>query len=287
MSQVPHTPDYLVVGHLTIDLLPDDRAAPGGTAFYGAVTAQRLGYRAGMLTATPTPEIAPPEVAVCAVPSPTASTFAHRYTEGRREQLVHGIAAPIRLADLPEPWRAAPVVHLGPVIGEVDMELAFAFPRAVIGATPQGWMRTVDAPLPAPMHPASWRPSMELLRRLDLIVLSEEDLVGDQGAAAAFARHCRCVALTRGAAGITLYIAGEPRHLPAAPASPVDTNGAGDVFAAAMLLQLSETGDPLTSARFAAAAAALAVEARGAAGIPTRGAVFQRMRRPRVGGTQS
>jgi sugar/nucleoside kinase (ribokinase family) len=278
MSSFAPAPDYLVVGHLTQDLLPDGGAAPGGTVYYGALTAARLGYRAGVLTAAAAWSALPPGVDVAVAPSGATSTFAHSYVGGRRQQLVHAVAAPITPAHLPDHWRAAPVVHLGPVLDEVSEELAFAFPGALVGATPQGWMRRLDGPLPAPMRPVPWRPSGELLRRLDLLVLSVEDLDGDEATAAAYARHCPCVALTHGGAGVTLFVDGEPHHIPAAPARVVDTNGAGDVFAAAMLLQLFETGDPLAAARFGAAAAALAVEARGVAGIPSRAAVFRRLR---------
>jgi sugar/nucleoside kinase (ribokinase family) len=273
-----HTPDYVVVGHLTRDILPGGASAPGGTVFYGSIAASRLGYRAGMVTAGAGPDAAPAGVEVAAAPSEAGSVFAHSYVDGHREQLVHSVAAPIAAEHLPDAWRAAPLAHIGPVIGEVAEELVHAFPRALVCVTPQGWMRRFEGPPPAPMRATPWRPSAGLLRRIDLLVLSVDDLAGDEGAAASYAHHCPCVALTRGGDGITVLAGGETLHLPAAPAAVVDTNGAGDVFAAAMLLQLFETGDVVQAARFAAAAAALACEGRGAAGISTRAGVFARMR---------
>lgn len=271
-------PEYVVVGHLTRDLLPDGSSAPGGTVFYGSIAAARLGYRAGILTAGAGRDSAPPGIELVEAPSAAGSVFAHSYVDGRREQLVHSVAAPITAEHLPDAWRAAPLAHIGPVIGEVAEELVYAFPRALVGVTPQGWMRRVDGPLPAPMRAVSWHPPAELLRRIDLLVLSVDDLAGGEGVVADYARHCPCVALTRGGDGITLLARGETFHVPAAPAAVVDTNGAGDLFAAAMLLQLFETGDPVQAARFAAAAAALACEGRGTSGISTRAGVFARMR---------
>ena len=276
MNQPP--PDYLVVGHLTQDLLPDGGASPGGTVFYGALTAERLGYSAGMLTAAAGWAGVPPQIQVAAAPSSVSSTFAHSYLDGRREQLVHSLAPSIRPDHVPDHWRAAPIVHLGPVIGECDEALITAFPGALLGATPQGWMRRLDGPLPAPMRPIPWLPGPALLRCIDLLVLSVEDLDGNESLVAHYAAHCPCVALTRGADGITLYMGGTPQQVPASPARVIDTNGAGDVFAAAMLLQLFETGDPVQAARFAAAAAAVAIEGRGASAIPTRAGVIQRLR---------
>ena len=43
-------PGYVVVGHITRDLLSTGDSRMGGTATYAAVTAARLGYRVGVLT---------------------------------------------------------------------------------------------------------------------------------------------------------------------------------------------------------------------------------------------
>ena len=44
------TPQYLVIGHICADLLPDGSVVLGGTALYSALTAARLGWRVGVLT---------------------------------------------------------------------------------------------------------------------------------------------------------------------------------------------------------------------------------------------
>ena len=46
---------------------------------------------------------------------------------------------------VPDAWRLAPLVLLAPLAGEVDPELAGAFPAARVAATPQGWLRQWDA----------------------------------------------------------------------------------------------------------------------------------------------
>ncbi len=58
--------------------------------------------------------------------------------------------------------------------------------------------------------------------------------------------------------------------MPAFPATERDPTGAGDVFAAALLVRLHETGDPLDAARFAARVAAASIEGRGVSMVPTR-----------------
>lgn len=59
--------------------------------------------------------------------------------------------------------------------------------------------------------------------------------------------------------------AAEPLRLPAPPVRPVDTNGAGDTHFGAFLAALSRGDPPVEAARYANAAAALAVTREGAA----------------------
>lgn len=220
-----------------------------------------------------------PRVTIAGASGSVTTTFENRYTTTGRRQWLHALAPPVRLEHLPAAWRAAPVVHLAPVAGEVDLAWATAFPHALVGVTPQGWLRAWDAPLPAPVRPAPWRPAPALLRHVDLMVLSIEDVGGDEAMARHYARLCPLVAVTRGAAGATLYVAGEPRPVPPFPAVERDPTGAGDVFAAALLLRLWETGDALAAATYASAAAACAVEGHGLAALPDRIAVERRLLR--------
>lgn len=269
-------PQYLVIGHVTRDLLPGGGEAPGGTARYAAAVAACLGLRAAVLTAGDPAELPPPPAGVLqhGSPSPRLTTFENRYEPGGRRQWLHAVGAPIELAALPAAWRAAPIVHLAPVVAELDLAAALeVFAGALVGVTPQGFMRRWGAALPAEVHPAPWRPPAELLRRIGLLVMSIEDLAGDEAAALAYAAHCPLVALTRGAAGATLYVDGTAQQIAPFVVDEVEPTGAGDVFACAMLARLRETGDPREAARFASAAAALAVEGPGLGRLRGRAAV--------------
>jgi sugar/nucleoside kinase (ribokinase family) len=271
-------PDYLLLGHFTRDVLPDGTTAPGGTSLYASFAAQRLGRRVAVVSApAELPSDLPDTIAVAFHPSPTPPTFENQYTPQGRRQILHAASEPIALDDIPVEWRAAPIVHLGPVLGETPEDLAYAFPGALLGVTPQGWMRAWGPEFPGLVTYRSWRPPEALLRRIDALVLSIEDVKGDEALVAGWARHCRLVALTRGANGATLFIAGEPHHVNAFPATERDPTGAGDVFAAALLVRLHEMGDPLEAARFAACVAAGSVEGRGASRIPSRAEVEGRL----------
>ena len=265
---VPH---YLAIGHITRDLLPDGSSTAGGTALYTAITAERLGVQAAILTsAAHFPEQLPPSIAFVSAPTNRTATFENRYTAEGRQQWLHDEAPPIRINDIPGSWLEAPLVHLGPVLHECTLEYLAAFPRARVIATPQGWMRRWQHPLPAPITYHPWQPDPALLARLNALVLSIEDVRGDEAIVQEYARHCPLVALTRSAKGATLYINGQPHAIPPRPSVERDPTGAGDVFAAAFLIRLHETDDPIAAATFAAEIAGMSVEGPGVSAIPQR-----------------
>ncbi|MCG8353567.1 MAG: PfkB family carbohydrate kinase [Chloroflexales bacterium] len=270
-------PDYLVIGHITRDLLPSQQTASGGTVLYAATTAHRLGFRSAVFTAADNcPDTMP--FAVNCLSSPVTSTFENRYHNGTREQIVHTIATPLDLDYLPQAWRTASVVHLGPILHECQLDIVNAFPNALIGVTPQGWMRRWNRRLPSAIQRIRWQPDSALLQRINLLVLSIEDVGGDESLVVNYAQDCRLVALTRGVNGLTLYREGVSQDIPAAPATEVDPTGAGDVFAAAMLVSLYETGNAVQAAHFAAKVAARSVEGFGVDAVPTREQIDTHMR---------
>jgi sugar/nucleoside kinase (ribokinase family) len=268
--------DYLMLGHFTRDVLPDGSTTPGGTSLYAALTAHCLGRNVGVVSApAELPAGWPDPIQIVFHPSPAPPTFENRYMPEGRQQTLHSASQPITLDVIPEAWRTAPLIHLGPVLGETPEQLVDAFPHALLGVTPQGWMRTWDEPLPGPVLYRPWQPKPGVLERIDALVLSIEDVRGDEALVAGYARHCALVALTRGAQGSTLFLRGVPHHIPAFPAVERDPTGAGDVFAAALLIRLRETGDPLDAARFASYVAARSVEGAGISRIPSRGEIEQ------------
>lgn len=264
-------PDYLLLGHFTRDVLPDGSIAPGGTAIYAALTAHRLGRNAGIVSARAMlPAQWPDAIKLAFIEEMDTPIFENRYTPAGRVQILHAESGAITLENVPPAWRDARVVHLGPILAETPEQLAYAFPNALLGMTPQGMMRSWDPALPGAISYRAWEPPPRLLERINALVMSIEDVRGDEERARSYARHCPLVVLTRGAAGSTLFINGQPHTIAAYPATERDPTGAGDVFAAALLVRLDETGDPIEAANFAAYVAARSVEGIGPSAIPTR-----------------
>ncbi|MCZ7436160.1 carbohydrate kinase family protein [Micromonospora sp. WMMC241] len=94
----------------------------------------------------------------------------------------------------------------------------------------------------------------------DLVFVSDVQL-GERAGKAAAALAPRTVLVTGGAAGATLHTPdAPPAHVPAAtpPAPVVDTNGAGDAFAAGLVAARLRGAAPPDAARYAARVAAAA-----------------------------
>ncbi len=101
-----------------------------------------------------------------------------------------------------------------------------------------------------------------------LAELTGEAALGDQLRAVA-ARGPAVVAATRGAAGVTAWIAGERVDRPAPAVDAVDTTGAGDVFHGAFAHAWLDGRSPVACLDFAAAVAAASCTALGGrAGVP-------------------
>jgi sugar/nucleoside kinase (ribokinase family) len=275
----PRIPAYLVIGHVTRDLLPDGTFRSGGTATYSGLTAARLGLRVGVVTSAegsfPLFEGLPTVDVRCRLAQHT-STFENIYFAGKRRQYIRAVADPLTLDDVPSEWREARIVHLGPVAQEVDPRLAEAFPGALLGVTPQGWMRRWDAE--GLVSPIEWAHAECVLAVADVVILSLEDLRGDRQPLERYRRQARTLILTIGREGAIVYSCGREERVPAYVVEEVDPTGAGDLFATGYLIRLLETGDVIEAARFANCVASFAVEAVGPANIPSREQVEERMR---------
>lgn len=279
------TPEFLVVGHVVQDLAAEgDSWRLGGAVSYASLLARNLGLKTAALTScspdVPLVELLP-GIELRVVPSERTTQMRNVYdAEGRREQWAPQRAQTLTAADLPDAWREARIVLLGPVAGEIDESLATAFgEKSVVGIGAQGWLREIGADQRVrPVLPRDWR-ATPLLEAAQALFLSDEDvpLEDAPAALAEWSTHVDVVAFTRGYGGADVCYHGEWRKLEAFQAQPVDLTGAGDVFATGFLVRYAETGDPWEAARFGSCAASLAIEGVGVEGVPSREAIDGRL----------
>jgi 1D-myo-inositol 3-kinase len=265
-------PDFVVVGHVCQDLLPNGGLNLGGSVSYAATTALRLGYQVGVVTsAGPDLDVsqALPGAEVVCTPAASTTLFENIYLDGGRKQFLHRRADVITCAQIPSPWHRAPMAYLGSIDQEIDESVFHCFAQNVlVGVMPQGFFRRWDER--GQVHFTEWKPSEAVLRRVNLLVISELDVPKPLELVRDWGRFVDTIVVTHAERGATVYRAGESCHYPARPTRQVDPTGAGDVFAAAFLIRFSEIMDPCQSAIFANVVASFSVEKPGLAGIPLR-----------------
>jgi len=295
---------------------------------FAALTASRLGLRSALVTSGPLDVVQALHqtlkgIEIQVIPSTEATIFENIYSSGVRRQYLRGRAMPLTLDAVPVRWRAAPVILLAPLAAEIGPELPAALSRSpgrLVAATPQGWLRHVDAG--GEVSPAPFDLAGRILPHLDVMVLSYEDILQTSASwplsklpkvssgqpvepsfsagqdppenhvtwdgrdranmlLSSWSRIVPLVVVTCGASGAVLFRDGQvPQEFPGYPAHEVDPTGAGDVFAAAFLVKLYRTGDALLAMDFANRVAACSIEQVGVDGIPTSQAVLARFGTP-------
>lgn len=275
------TPTFLAVGHFCYDVSPSGYVL-GGSAAYSTITARNLGCRARAITAVGSdfdPENPTLDgVEVIYQESSNTTIFENRYgADGGREQLILSLGSRLKPQVIASDSRNAEIAYLCPIADEVDPDCIHSLNSAVIGVTPQGWMRQLDGDSQA-VRPKRWDSAPAILPYADVLILSDEDLISYPDELQKYIELTRIVVLTKGRYGAKLYENGQALDSQAYPANEVDPTGAGDVFAAAFLIKYLETRVPQEALNFAHCAASFAVEGKHTTNIPTLDSIHCRLK---------
>lgn len=275
----------LSVGHVTHDRYGDATRA-GGSAFFGARAMRSLGARSLLATVVGTDfehwsELRGLDVTLDVAGATT--TFENTYPEGRpRVQRLAAVAPPVLPGRLPRAFRRADVLFLAPVAGELLLApwLA-AIDASIVGLGIQGLLKSpgeTDEHGCRSIVPCPFRVEPAILRRLDVVFVSEEDLAL-LAAPALLQELLRCVPIvvvTRGALGSRIFHLGREDRVGTFPALAKDPTGAGDTFAGAFLFALAQGLVPVEAARLASAAASIVIEADAGAALGRVGESYGR-----------
>lgn len=277
-------PDFLAIGVLTYDVTPEPgdvhgRVRPGGAAAFAALCAQALGLKVAVVaSAAPGYPVADvlPGIDVHLVESNFTTFFQNVYgPDGARTQVLGARSSSINLSDIPARWRDVPTVFLGPLVREVPVNARGWFPDAAVGAAVQGWLRRWDHYGRVTEEAG---PPGGLARGYRLLAGSSSEFREDDDEEMGAWTDCAdVVGVTAGGKGSRVHYKNSRTSIPGYPATELDPTGAGDIWAAACLIRLVETDDPVEAARFANAAASISVEREGLSGAPTRLEIEKRM----------
>jgi 1D-myo-inositol 3-kinase len=293
--------DYTTVGHVTADVMADGSRRAGGSAFYSALQAARLGQRVLIITRGAPREIEElldpyrTELELEIRPARRTTTLQTSADGGGRTQRMLAWAGPIA-GDL---TIDTSILHLAPVARETPSR--WRGRADFVGLTPQGLVRTwpTEGELPeegAEISEVPLAPSL-LPERCDAIVISETErescawLTSGTGSAGSIQAGTGediplaeaasvVVAVTAEAAPTTIHLPGGAIARVEVPAIEHfrDDVGAGDVFAAAFFVALREGRSPQAAASLANAAAAVRIGGTGANAIGDRSAIEARLR---------
>jgi 1D-myo-inositol 3-kinase len=269
--------DYTTVGHVTADVMADGSRRPGGSAFYSALQAARLGQRALILTRGVPAEIEQlmepyrGELELEVLPAAQTTTLGSSGSGASGNQRVLAWAG--AMADGLQIDTS--ILHLAPVARETPAR--WRGRADFVGLTPQGLVRKWSAETgeisfvsPDPRRiPAG----------CDALVMSEHEQTSCTGLISKATREGSVVAVTAGPSATTILQRGEKALMVEVPpvANPTDDVGAGDVFAAAFYVALSEGRAPAAAAAFATAAAGVRIAGAGAGAIGDRTAIETRL----------
>ena len=262
-------PDYLIIGHITRDLL-ENGSRLGGTAVYSSLLAQRLGMKVALFTSCEK-ELSLNSlggIEIFIQGSNSTTTFDNQYSSEGRKQLLLNRAPDLDLNQLPPAWRKTRMVHLAPVAGELSLASGNYFPGAPVYYSLQGWLRDWDQdglikPVPFPDLKTGHTPPAGAF-------LSLEDIGTDRVQLDRLIDLFPLLVLTLGKEGAELYMDQRMTEIHPQSSTEIDPTGAGDIFAAAFIIEKEIRGKTAyDSACFASSLAAISVTRPGIQGIAT------------------
>lgn len=272
-------PDFISIGHVTYDIYPEEKLI-GGSAVYSSLTAHNLGLSTGIITSRGSDFSCDgllKGINIVDSLSNYTTTFCNSYYQGERKQIINQVAGKIKVKQIPEEWREPKIIHICPVVDEIDEEIEEIlelFGDSLIGLTPQGLMRRWGRD--GMVYSKKWVPTSDISSKVDVMIFSEEDIATFPEVLEDYKSLIKIVILTRGEKGSILYWKGKEFVFSAFKTEEKDPTGAGDVFAAAFLIKYYQTNDLIESSRFANCVASFTVEEKGVLGIPDLNRVIRR-----------
>jgi sugar/nucleoside kinase (ribokinase family) len=276
-----------VLGHITKDVIiteKGEKEAIGGSAIYGALTAQGLGWDVclvskigndfdlGTLNGISKGHI---------IRTDKTTTFRNIYKGQDRTQEILEVAEPIYPRDIPDKIFNSQIIHIGPVMNEIPYETVKYIRKngkdCLISADLQGFVREKKG---RQVRGKKIKIS-KLMKYVDVLKISLSDefyyaFENFEQCQKYFKKIGKIALVTKGDQG-SYVLDSNCYTIPAFPTKTVDSTGAGDMYAIAFIIRYSETKDIEDSAIFASATASFVVEDWGATRIPSREEVDLRL----------
>ena len=259
-------PEYFLIGHFAKDIA-NNNFQIGGTVFYSGILAKKLGFKVKILTSFGTDlkeriqkEPLLRSIKIFNLPSKKSTTFKNIYfkDKDKRKQYLFAVAKKISEKDLPQNIQPK-ILHLAPLIQEVDPKIAKKFKNSFIGATLQGWLRKKAKN--SQVLFSFWKDYKKFLPLFNVAICSLHDLNNNFSLAKEFAQYSKLFVLTNGKKGCIIFENSKITEiLPKKILKNGYFTGAGDVFACAFFAKYERTKNPYLAGEFANQVASLHIK---------------------------
>lgn len=237
--------NFVAIGHIVNDLEPNDHL--GGSVYYTALLARKLGYQATIITKAPADhayikELKDLGIRVYPLLSKlnTMTSFKNFYNaKGRRTQFVTEKQEQITSEDLlPKEVLKDSIILVASVIGEIDIDLfPFLAYYGPVFVTLQGYLRQIGKDGKVSK---AFPQSLGFLKSVEATIFSEEDIDSNIKLLNSIRENSRLTVMTKGDKGSTVFKDDRQISVPALELKDetvLDLTGAGDTFAAAFILE--------------------------------------------------
>jgi len=261
--------NYLCIGHCCHDMAGGNKIL-GGTVSYSALLAKEWSHNSAIITSVGNDFQFASKFKSLNIPleikrTRETTTFENKYIDGKRTQYLLARAAVLTKSDIPEVYKEGYIIHFGSIANEIHPELFTMFHDSFKGLSIQGLLRDWQSDGLVKPKGMDW----SLLKNVDIVFLSDEDILGIEDCLNHIIKNCNHVVITHGKNGATIYLNEEKLFFPSFPTQELDPTGAGDTFTTAYLLEYSKSKEARSACIYAHCAASLIIETKGLFNVPT------------------
>jgi 1D-myo-inositol 3-kinase len=252
----------VVIGHITLDEY-NGKLIPGGSAYYCSQTYAALGAQVKLISIVGDDfrfDDVFEGIDIHVKRGGKTTQFKNIYKKDSvREQISIAQAEPICFDEIPEDFKECDVLHLVPVLGEVDINMWVTLIKAKFVAIGlQGWLRRIDSS--KIVLSKNCTISDEEYKKVDLLCMSEDDIKDQPDLLEKIIKFVPVVALTRGVKGCDIYRNGTKNSYGVFSTVEADPTGAGDVFASGLTFGIASGKSVMEAVHLGAGLASVIIE---------------------------
>lgn len=259
--------DFISVGSLSFDInkydkVINDNLVAGGAVAYSAKTSMNLGLRTGMITSIsddyPLRKYLN-QVDLLTKDKAKIPIFYNYFSGQKREQKLFDFSTYINANNLPKNL-STKILFVAPLFDEISPDCYDWFNYEISCLVPSGWFREKRNNSSiflknniSKIHKGKW----------DIVVVSNDELISTNINLSDLIKISKFLCVTKGSEGVEIFRGDKSFLVPGFEVNYKDLNGAGDVWATAFTIAISQGKNHIESAQFANACSAISIKYKG------------------------